>query len=262
MGRHGHWQSGQWHLSASRPDLLAKPGMETWGGAPLHKTGGFWQPSSSPYATPPTSTPFFWKPDGWKQLARQKETMEETYDAWKQRSSAAESPRPASALCYGRPNSARSDATSSHASSRRRRHHSRHPMTHISSSGHARHEVAPPRRGRSRGLSRQPWTTSRADLEQTYMYYVPPSSWLDWQRSPAGSSSLEQDNPYMARTLQAHYGSAAPWPSRFAGHTLNGSFGRSDSFTNSCYFGTSGQSHNADLRRITRSSPNRVTRVC
>lgn len=288
-GRHGHWQSGQWHLSASRPDLLSKPGMETWGGAPLHKTRGFWQPSDSPYATPPTSTPFFWKPDGWKKLAQEQKAMEATYDAWKQRQSEAESSQAASAVYYGRPSSARSvqsDATSSHASALRKRR-DRHALTRMSSSGQRRYEAAAPRhagfRGQARTMSRadldrehryndalQHWRTAKEcrDCEQRYLHYVgapqyllPSSGWLDWQRSPAGFSTLAHDNPYTGRALQTHYGSAGPWPSRFPGHTLNESFGRSDSFTNNCYFGTSGQSHNADLRRITRSSPNRVTRV-
>ncbi|CAE8620736.1 unnamed protein product, partial [Polarella glacialis] len=88
-----------------------------------------------------------------------------------------------------------------------------------------------------------------------------PPGWMDWQRGPAGSTTFEQDRPSTARWLQNIHGSPSVWDGRFAGTTLQDSFGRNDSFTQNQFFLSGRQSHGNDLRRITRGSPNRVTRV-
>mmetsp|Transcript_66972 Transcript_66972/g.132029 ORF Transcript_66972/g.132029 Transcript_66972/m.132029 type:complete len:225 (+) Transcript_66972:66-740(+) len=87
-------------------------------------------------------------------------------------------------------------------------------------------------------------------------------NWRDWQRAPAGLSTMQQDDPQLSR-LGAHVGIDAPvWRSAFAGSTLDAGFGRSDHFTNRAFSRTARQSHDADLRHIRHAGPSGVSRIC
>eukprot|EP00440_Ansanella_granifera_P003366 gb/GFBE01003661.1/.p1 GENE.gb/GFBE01003661.1/~~gb/GFBE01003661.1/.p1 ORF type:complete len:228 (+),score=27.19 gb/GFBE01003661.1/:1-684(+) len=104
------------------------------------------------------------------------------------------------------------------------------------------------------------WTPNAHMPEQPFRW-VPPG-FIDWQRPPAGHSTFEQDRPESARrVMAANDGFGCAWRDAFPG-VASDTFGRNNNFTKSAYFRTAQQSHGTDLRRITRVSPNHVTRVC
>eukprot|EP00747_Dinoflagellata_sp_TGD_P210409 gnl/TRDRNA2_/TRDRNA2_83683_c0_seq1.p1 gnl/TRDRNA2_/TRDRNA2_83683_c0~~gnl/TRDRNA2_/TRDRNA2_83683_c0_seq1.p1 ORF type:complete len:341 (+),score=29.44 gnl/TRDRNA2_/TRDRNA2_83683_c0_seq1:72-1025(+) len=103
------------------------------------------------------------------------------------------------------------------------------------------------------------------------------SPWWEWQKSPAGVTTLDLDQPATSKYVgyTRYHGAPKPWqppgtqlpPShgRETAMVLFGKFGvphsKSGKFTADAFYNASKQSHLPDLRRISRNSSNQIKRT-